>query len=142
MYAYPLTIHELSIWGGETYQYPLAELMIWPMVWTAMASVRFFKDDRGGTFLDRGLEEVRSKRAQPAVRTLAVLGFGTVAMLVYYVPMVALTPYADAVPDGYPSYLTNRMCGEGTQYACPGPKVPIPLPESGPLPPERYPSGR
>jgi hypothetical protein len=59
-------------------------------------------------------------------------------MLVYFIPIIALTPYADAVPDGYPTYLTNGMCGEGTEYACPGPNVPIPLPESGPLPPEQF----
>jgi hypothetical protein len=125
MYAYPLTIHKLSIWGGKTYQYPLAELFIWPMVWTSMASVRFFRNRDGSTFLDRGIDTVGPKGARPLLRTLALLGFGTVAMLVYYVPMTALTPYGDAYPKGYPSYMINGMCGPGTHYACPGPGVPI-----------------
>jgi hypothetical protein len=128
MYAYPLTIHELSIWGGHTYQYPLAELLIWPMVWTAMGGLRFSRDPDGRTFLDRGIDAVPSARTHPALRTLSMLGYATVAMLVYYVPMTALTAYGDPVPEGYPSYLTNGMCGADTDVPCPGPGVPIPVP--------------
>lgn len=141
MYAYPTTIHELSIWGGKTYQYPLNELMIWPMVWTSMGALKFFRDDRGRTFLDRGLDEVRSERMKPALRILAMLAFATMVMLAYYVPMVWMTVYADPAPE-YPSYLRNGMCGVGTDYACPSPGTPIPLPDSPPLPPEDFhPSG-
>lgn len=128
MYAYPLAIHQLSIWGGHTYQYPLAELFIWPMVWVSMGALRSSRDADGQTFLDRGLDQVSAARARPLLRTLSMLGYATVAMLIYYVPMTALTAYTDRVPDGYPSYLTNGMCGPGTGVACPGPGVPIPVP--------------
>lgn len=128
MYAYPLTIHKLSIWGGRTYQYPLAELLFWPMVWVSMGALRFFRDGDGQTFLDKGINRVGPTRLRPALRTLSMLGYATVAMFIYYVPMTVLTAYGDPMPDGYPTYLTNGMCGPDTDVACPGRGVPIEVP--------------
>jgi hypothetical protein len=130
MYAYPLTIHDFSLFGGRTYQYPLFELLLWPMVWTAMGALRFSRTADDRTFLDGGASRLPGRTLSVVARTLAVLGYATVAMLAYAVVMVAVTPYGDAMPSGYPSYLVNGMCGPGTGVACPGPGVPIPLPGS------------
>lgn len=137
LYAYPVTIHGLSIFGGERYQFPIYESVFWPMVWTSMGAIRFFRDDRGRTFLDRGLDRVKaSKRNKTGLRVLAVIGFANLVMLIYVIPMWWTTFQADPTPEGYPTYLRNDMCGEGTEYACAGPAVPVPLPESGHVNPE------
>ncbi|MEZ5170041.1 MAG: spirocyclase AveC family protein [Acidimicrobiia bacterium] len=137
LYAYNGAIHGLSIFGGERYQFPVYEAFFWPMVWTAMGAIRFFRDDRGRTFLDRGLDRVRaSRRNTTGLRLLAIIGFANLAMIIYTVPIWYSGMHAGRTPEGYPSYLTNEMCGEGTDYACTAPEIPIPLPGSGNVDPD------
>jgi hypothetical protein len=138
LYAYSGSIHGLSIWGGERWQFPIYEAVLWPMVWTAMGALRYFRDDKGRTILDRGLDRVRAVRWHTALRVLAIVGFANAAMLIYNVGINGFGLHAGATPDGYPSYMRNGMCGEGTDYACTAPWVPIPLPDSGPLPPDEF----
>jgi len=138
LYAYSGAIHGLSIWGGERWQFPIYEAILWPMVWTAMGAIRYFRDDKGRTILDRGLDRVKAVRWHTGLRVLALIGFANVTMLIYSVAIAGLGLYAGATPEGYPSYMRNDMCGEGTDYACTAPHVPVPLPESGPLPPEEF----
>src|SRR5205085_12380369 len=44
--AYPGTIHELSIWGGKTYQFPIYEAAIWGMVWAMLGALRYYRNDK------------------------------------------------------------------------------------------------
>lgn len=137
LYAYSGTIHGLSIFGGERYQFPLYESFFWPMVWVAMGALRFFRDDKGRTFLDRGIDRVKASRKQKtALRQFAIIGFANLAMLIYTLPIWWSAFHVGPTPEGYPSYLTNEMCGERTEYACSGPQVPVPLPRSGHVNPE------
>lgn len=136
LYAYSGTVHGLSIWGGHRFQFPLYESVLWPMMWTAMGALKYFRDDRGRTVVERGIDQVRAVRSHATLRTLAIVGFANVAMIIYTIPMVFMSLHNDATPTGYPSYMTNGMCGPGTKYACNGPDVPIPLPHSKAVPPE------
>ena len=66
------------------------------------------------------------------LRFLAVYGAcSTIFLAVYSLPMAFFGAHADNFPDGVlrRSYLTSGTCGLGTDYACPGPRVPMP---SGP----------
>jgi len=135
LYAYPNTIHALSLWGGKTYQFPLYEALTWPAVMTCWAMVYHFRDDRGHSFLDRGLDRVKSLRWHPLLRTLALIGFINSAYMVHNTFSMFFSFHTDATPAGYPSWLLTGQCGRGTDYECPGPNVPIPLPGSGPIPP-------
>ncbi len=135
MYAYSGTVHGLSIWGGKWYQFPIYESILWPMMWTAMGALKYFRDDKGRSVVERGVDRVKARRGKTALRLLAIVGFANVAMIIYTIPMVGFSLHNDSTPKGYPSYMTNGMCGPGTKYKCNGPDVPIPLPHSKAVPP-------
>jgi Spirocyclase AveC-like len=138
LYAYPGALHGLSIWGGERYQFPIYESVFWPMMWTAMGALRYFRDDKGRSIVERGVDRVKAVRWRTSLRVLALVGFANIGMIGYSVVMNAFALYSGQTPTGYPSYITNEQCGEGTEFACTAPDVPVPLPESGPLPPEDF----
>ncbi len=132
LYAYPGAIRALSLWGGERFQFPLYEPFFVAPVLTAMGAVRYMRDDRGRTVVDRGIDNLRvSSRRKTGLRILAFIGFvNFVSLLTYAVPMNIIGFHIDETPAGYPTYLRNDLCGEGTPWACPGPDVPIPLRDS------------
>lgn len=135
LYAYPTTIHALSLWGGETYQYPLYESLTWPAVMATWACVYHFRDDKGRTIVDRGVDRVKTVRLRPWLRALAMIGLINSAYMVHNAISFFLSVQADAAPAGYPSWLLTGQCGRGTDYECPGPNVPLSLPGSPPIPP-------
>ncbi len=78
LYAYNGTVHALSLWGGERYQFPLYESLYWGAVWAAAGILRYFRDDKGRSVVERGAESVSvSQRMQTAYRAFAVIGFLT-----------------------------------------------------------------
>jgi hypothetical protein len=132
VYAYPGGIRELTLWAGETYQMPLTENFFFAgLGFGAIAVFMHFRDDKGRTVCERGLERVRAgARAKQLIKFLAIFGAVHGAFVVLYmVPNQWLATHSDPFPAGYPSYLTNGMCqsgADGTQ--CPGPGIPMPRP--------------
>lgn len=119
----------LVIWPGTRYQVPLIpDPVVWGAVFASLAALRYFRDDRGRSFVERGLASLRvGPRTATAISTLAIVGFANTAMGLHTIPSAWLTLYArGTVP--VPSYLRSGMCGPGTRYPCPGPGVPILLP--------------
>jgi hypothetical protein len=135
LYAYNGTVHRWSLWGGETYQFPVYESIFWGAVWASTAFLLLFRDDRGRTFIERGLDRVRLPRLSTPIRILAIGGYFNAIFVVYTAIMWFISFSMDATPAGYPSWLRAGMCGEGTAYECPGPQVPVALPASRPIPP-------
>lgn len=134
--AYLGTVHALSLWGGTRYQWPLYEGLFWGGVWAAIACVRFFRDDKGRTFVERGLEELRvSTRTKTWASVLAVIGFFNVAFGVYNIAWNWMSLNIDPTPPGISKALRNGICGAETPQECPGPEVPIPLRGSPSTPP-------
>ena len=67
-------------------------------------------------------------KPRTGLRFLALTGFVNLAFLVIYsLPMAITGLYADSYPKDVTSrsYFLNGLCGPGTPYACPGPKVPV-----------------
>lgn len=135
LYAYPTTVHALSLWGGMTYQFPLYEAITWPAVMATWATVYHFRDDKGRTIVDRGVDRVKTVRLRPWLRVLAMIGLVNSAYMVHNVISFFMAVQADEMPAGYPSWLLTGQCGRGTDYECPGPTVPLSLPGSPPIPP-------
>ena len=133
LYSFSGAIRWLTLWPGRYYQFPVYEAVCVGAVWGGIASLRYFKDDRGKTKAERGADEVRATPVQrQLLRFLAVYGAcSTIFLAVYSLPMAFFGAHADNFPDGVlqRSYLTSGTCGLGTDYACPGPRVPMP---SGP----------
>ena len=121
LYAYPNAIYSLSVWGGTVYQFPIYEAIFWGMVNGATGVLYYFRDDRGNTIVDRGLERIKSVRMRGPIRVLAISGFISIPFWIYIAVMVLFSLHGDPMPKGYPSWLVNGACGAGTSLPCPGP---------------------
>jgi hypothetical protein len=126
--AYPGVVRDWSLFPGEVYQWPLYEAGIIAFVNIGWTCLRYFKDDKGQTFVEKGLDRLPLSRPRKKLLTfLALAGFVQPFFLVsYYLPYNLFAIQGDTFP-AYPSYMRNMICGEGTQYACPSREwVPIP----------------
>lgn len=133
LYAYPGGIRSLSLFGGTQYQFPVYEMILFPGILMAVSCVMFFKDDKGRSPLERGVDEAKIGRARfTLVRLLTVTGFTTVSYIAYAVFWCWASVYGGPYSPDFKSYMLNGMCGPGTQYECMGPHTPIVLPGSGP----------
>jgi hypothetical protein len=148
IYTYAGSIRWLTLFSGHYYQFPIYEVVFAGGMFTAFACVRYFQNDKGLSVAERGVDELRvSRRARTSLRFLAIVGIINVLMLVTYnLPMQWFGTHADPWPEDITkrSYLTNGICGPGTEYACSGPAVPIPRPDSAHLTPDgelRVPNG-
>jgi hypothetical protein len=127
MYAYGGAVQSLSIFGGSRYQFPVYEAVFWMPVWGITGALRYFRDDRGRSLLERRADDQPgSDRKRNAVRILAFCGLVNVLVLGYNLTFTAMGVWGGPTP-ALPSYLRNNMCGEGTAYACPAPGEPIPI---------------
>lgn len=129
--AYPGTVRSWTIFAGEVYQWPLYEAGIIAFVNLGFISLRYFKDDKGRTFVERGIERLQlSKGKKSLVTFLAIAGFVQPFFLFgYFVPYNLFAARSDTFP-AYPSYMRNMICGEGTNLACPSYEW-VPIPQRG-----------
>lgn len=129
-WSYAGPISALTINHGHYYQYPVYVGVCTGAVCAAWAALRYFKDDRGHTIAERGVEDMRlTPKRKTFVRFLALAGAAHLALLLTYnLPLAILGLYGSGWPKDIQSrsYLTNGMCGPGTSYACSGPGTPIP----------------
>src|SRR5581483_7741752 len=118
------------LFPSHTYAFPLGVPVLDSAVWTMWASVLFFRNDRGETIAERGVEQLRIGGPwRRAVRLLALFGACNVGyLLTYNVPAQFFGLHANAWPRAIQarSYFTDELCGQNTGVACPGPSVPIP----------------
>jgi hypothetical protein len=135
LYSYPGAIRSLSINAGHYYQWPIYEGLMWGAVETGLASLKFFTDGRGRTFVERGLDNVRGGFArQQLVRFLAIFAAVSACFFVFYnVPAQWIGMHSDPWPADVlkRSYFTKPVCGEGSDRACPDPSLPVPTKRSG-----------
>lgn len=113
-------------WLDSTYSHdPIRNIVAFSFVFTFAALLRYYRNDRGETFVERGASRVGGSPAKvTGLRFLAVLT-ATMGCLVigYHIPIAITTlisPNA-AWHDGMvsSSFLNNHMCGAGTDRACP-----------------------
>ncbi len=140
IYTYAGSIGWLTIFKGRYYQFPIYEVVLAGGMFAAFACLRYFKDDKGRSVAERGIDDVKgSTRKRTTIRLLATIGIVNVLMIVTYsLPMQWFGTHADSWPEDITSrsYLTNGLCGPETDYACSGPGVPIPRPDSAHLDPD------
>jgi len=99
------------------------------VMFTAVCSLRYFRDDRGYTIAERGIERLRAGRRQTALRILAVIfAMHLILTLAYNLPNSVVGAHSRPWPADLQkrSYLTDGICGEGTDRMCPAPGVPLP----------------
>ena len=120
----------MSINVDRYYKYDFLEGISYGCVWMCLSALLYFKDDKGNTIVERGIDELKySTRRKNFLRFLAVCGFVAVVMIVcvlipYYWKAGHMSHYPEEVQQR--SYLLSGLCGEGTNQACFGPAVPLP----------------
>ena len=137
VYAYPGGIRAVTLFAGETYQFPLTEgFLFGGLAVGAMAALWHFKDDKGLTLAERGIERMRfGQTGSQWIRFFSIYGFiHTAFFVLYMIPNQWLSTHSDPFPQGYPSYMINDMCVVGEQHnQCPGPGVAMPRPANNPF---------
>jgi len=118
-----------GIFPDHYFKFPIHEALTIGGTFTIAAALRFFVDDKGRAFFERGSEELRGS----AARTTAVRAFAAIAVvqlgffITYNVPNFWVgmhsTEWNRDIQER--SYFTSGLCGEDTDRACPGPAVPL-----------------
>jgi hypothetical protein len=130
--SYLSTVPSLTLLAGSLYQFPLYEAFFFGGMVGFTGVVLYFKDDKGYTFAERGVEKLRAaqtKGQRSVVRFLALMGLFHTAMFFFYsLPMQIFSINGGPFPSEVPSYLLNGVCGPETDVPCAGPGVPIARP--------------
>ena len=121
-----------SINSQTYYKFPLHEAVCAGSVFACLTCLRFFVDDKGQTFAERGIEEISASPLKKSImRATAITGATTLIFIVmYHLPQGFLALHSVEWPDDVKnrSYFTNRICGVQVNLACPGPHTPIARP--------------
>lgn len=125
-FAYPAASHTWSLWGGQTYQLPVIEMIAAPMFWVSVAALIHRTDADGYLPFERGAESIRDGWRRGLARVLGTIGVINVLYLLLPLglPQIGVA-YTDPFPTGYSADLHGGWCGdEGQPYGpCPGPGV-------------------
>jgi len=120
-------------WYGETgfavfpgpYGNPVSNLILAAVILAGVGWLRFFRNDRGETLVERGVYTVSSVRKATILRFFAVLAGAQIIIIGgYHLPMAIWTelhpvdPWPAQMRDN--SYLNSHLCGVGTPRTCPG----------------------
>lgn len=100
---------------GHYYQFPLLYALCVTLTWWVWSCLRYFKDDRGNTIAERGIEHLNlSPRRERGVRFLAIAGvMHVLGLLVFVLPMNLISIHHDGeVPADFQnrSYLLGGLC--------------------------------
>jgi hypothetical protein len=119
----------LAIFSGTYHAFPVNEIITVSAAFTAVACLRYFRNDRGQTLVERGSEHLRmSEGKQTVVRALAVIAGVHVALILFYtLPNTWIGMHSKEWQQDLldRSYFTDGLCGAGTDRACPGPGIPL-----------------
>ena len=119
-----------SINTGHYYKYTFLEGLTFGASWACWAALRYFKDDKGRTVVERGIDKVQATELQKTgLRFLAIGAFVSLTMFLFTtVPWNWMAMHQSEWPADIQkrSYFTQGLCGADTTFACAGPSVPIP----------------
>lgn len=127
LFSYSTTVPWLTLWAGEPYQFPLYEVVSWCAVYTGLAAIHHFRDDKGFAFAERGVDQLRVPEvARTWLRFLATMGLCQLVLLfAYMIPYQFWSMQGGPYPE-YARYRTAGLCGPDTAFDCPGPNVLVP----------------
>ena len=128
LFNYASTVPELTLWAGEIHQFPIYEAMSWCACLTAWSCVYYFRNDKGETFAEQGLSQIKfpAEGLKTFARFLVIMGFcHTMFLLLYNMPYFYWSTKGGAFPP-YKEYRTAGMCGPKTDFDCPDLHIPVP----------------
>jgi hypothetical protein len=126
--AYALGGGALAVFPSTYHKFPLSEAITIGALCTFVAWVRYDLDDHGRSIAERGVDRLRaSSGTKVLLRILAMIAVLQLGLLlIYIIPNMWVGAHSTAWPADIQkrSYLTDYLCGDGTDRACPGPAVP------------------
>jgi Spirocyclase AveC-like len=127
-YVYPGAYKPLTIFYGHYYQFPLLCAVFSGLSFGIIGALRYFTNDKGQTFVEGGIAELRVLPWQRhVVRFLAIYGLFNVCCVLacsqYWWTSAHEQPWPKDILER--SYFMNGICGAGTDVACPGGVIPI-----------------
>lgn len=128
LYSYIGASHAWSFFGGHYYQFPIFIGVFTAFFWFGFTSLIYYRDDRGLSWAERGLERMTlSKVQRTAMRFLALTGAcWAISLGCYFIPVQWMYTHGDAIPSDTPDYLINGLCGDAAGWPCPDRGVPLP----------------
>jgi hypothetical protein len=108
------------------HKYPVNEMLTIGGMFTAITCLRYFRDDKGLTLVERGVDKIKDRRRQTLLRILAVTFAAHMALIVFYnVPNSWVGTHSRPWPKDITerSYFMNGICAGTTGRTCPGPGV-------------------
>jgi hypothetical protein len=145
--SYPATIPELTLFAGTDHQFPLYEPLSWPGTFIILSCLHFFRDDKGRSWPERGIDKIKFKREglKTFARFCAIAGACQLAILIAFnIPYTLYALHAGPMPKPFieRGWRNGGVCGPTTAFDCPDPTKPLSR-ESAPnrpeLLPERHP---
>jgi len=127
LYCYPGAIKSLCVFPGHYYQYPIYQGIFYGLTMLGFCSLRYFTNDRGQTFVERGLDRINGYWRQQGARFLAVFaGVSIIFFVTYNIPTQWLGTHAEPWPDDVQkrSYFMQGSFGEFTGILAPDPDLP------------------
>jgi hypothetical protein len=122
LWALPGAPSEFALFDDD-HRFPYAEYLTTTMVFTSLGVLRFFRNDKGESLVEHGLDRLpRTRRTiTSAFATIAYMNLALIALILVQVPTgMHAAPYPN-----YPAHLVNGLCDAGpftgTPYGpCPG----------------------
>jgi hypothetical protein len=131
-YAYAGGIGSLTVFHGHYYQFPIYINLMGGMWYCAYTCLRYFRNDKGETWAERGASELAvGRKTRTFICFLAIVGACNLCFETVLPGMISglySSPWPADIQKR--SYLTDGICGPGTTYSCPGPAIPVPRPHS------------
>jgi len=129
-HTYASAIRAFALNPGKYYEFPVYQGITASLLYTTWGAMRYFRDDRGRSFAERGLDQLNvSARLKGWMRFFAVSGAITgIFFVLYHIPNAMIALRGDAWPDDVQkrSYFVTKMCGAASDVACPDPRLPFP----------------
>jgi Spirocyclase AveC-like len=128
LFNYASTVPELTLWAGLIYQFPIYEALSWCGCLTAWSCVYYFRNDRGESFIERGIDKMRfpGTGIKTFARLLIMMGFcHSMFLLLYNIPYFYWSTKGGSFPP-YGEYRTGGLCGPDTNFDCPSESTPVP----------------
>jgi hypothetical protein len=128
--SYSATIPSLTLWAGTDHQFPVYEPFSWAGTFVVYGSVHFFRDDKGRTIVERGIDKMtfRTEGLKTFARFLMIVGAAQLAILTTFnMPYWFYALHAGPMPRAHVEreWRNGGVCGPKTAYDCPDPSLPI-----------------
>jgi hypothetical protein len=123
-----------AVFGDTFHRMPVLEALHGGMFFSIPGILKYFVNDRGETFAERGLQAISGGWRRAGVRVAAVTGAFHLGLIVtYHLPVALYAMHSSEYPDDVKkrSYFLGNACGEEVDIACPGPRTPTLRPGAG-----------